>query len=184
MTDPASTATPEVAILGGGCFWCTEAIFLGLHGVQSVQPGYAGGQLKHPSYEQVCTKNTGHVEVVRIEFDSAGLAYRKLLQVFFATHDPTTPGRQGNDVGPQYASVIFWQTHAQREDANQLIQALDAAHYYPAPIVTQVLAPSRFWPAEDYHRNYFAAHPEQAYCQYVIAPKLAKFRQQFPQKKP
>lgn len=169
----------EVAILGGGCFWCVEAVFEDLRGVTSVQPGYSGGHLDNPSYEQVCTKTTGHIEVARIEFDPQVLSYADLLRVFFATHDPTTPGRQGNDVGPQYESAIFWQDDAQRETARAVIAEVEAQGVYDAPIVTKLLAPATFWPAEDYHRHYFATHPEQGYCQFVIAPKVAKFRKQF-----
>jgi peptide-methionine (S)-S-oxide reductase len=179
MNNPSATPSKEVAVLGGGCFWCVEAVFLGLRGVSSVEPGYAGGHVDQPTYEQVCGKNTGHIEVARIEFDPSVLSFRDLLNVFFATHDPTTPGRQGNDVGPQYESAIFWQTEVQRDEALRVIDELQAQKLYDAPFVTQVLAPARFWPAEDYHRNYFALHPEQGYCQFVIAPKVAKFRKQF-----
>jgi peptide-methionine (S)-S-oxide reductase len=177
-TQPSSPAT-EVAVLGGGCFWCVEAVFLDLRGVKSVLPGYAGGHVDNPNYEQVCGKDTGHIEVARIEFDPAVLSFRDLLGVFFATHDPTTPGRQGNDVGPQYESAIFWQTEAQRDQAREVIDDLRAQNIFDAPIVTEILPPAKFWPAEDYHRNYFALHPEQGYCQFVIAPKVAKFRKSF-----
>lgn len=169
----------EVAILGGGCFWCLEAVFTGLAGVVSVLPGYSGGHVASPTYEQVCGKQTGHIEVVRVEFDSAQLLFTDLLRVFFVTHDPTTPGRQGNDIGPQYESAIFWQTESQRQQAEQIITEIEAQKAYGTPIVTRILPPARFWPAEAYHRNYFALHPDQAYCQFVIAPKVAKFRQQF-----
>lgn len=179
MTDIKTAPGHEVAILGGGCFWCVEAVFQDLRGVASVLPGYAGGHVDHPSYEQVCGKQTGHIEVARIEFDPKVLSYSDLLRVFFATHDPTTPGRQGNDVGPQYESAIFWQDETQREQAQAVIAEVDAQRIYDAPIVTKLLAPATFWPAEDYHRNYFNTHPEQGYCQFVIAPKVAKFRKQF-----
>lgn len=169
----------EVAVLGGGCFWCVEAVFADLRGVKSVLPGYAGGHVDNPSYEQVCGKDTGHIEVARIEFDPAELSYSDLLRVFFATHDPTTPGRQGNDIGPQYESAIFWQNESQREQAEAVIAEVEAQKVYDAPIVTKLLAPAHFWQAEDYHSNYFALHPEQGYCQFVIAPKVAKFRKQF-----
>ncbi|ARP96456.1 peptide-methionine (S)-S-oxide reductase MsrA [Bordetella genomosp. 13] len=169
----------EVAVLGGGCFWCVEAVFQDLRGVVSVLPGYAGGHVDNPTYEQVCGKQTGHIEVARVEFDPQVLSYSDLLRVFFATHDPTTPGRQGNDVGPQYESAIFWQDEAQREQAQAVIAEVTAQRIYDAPIVTKLLAPATFWPAEDYHRNYFNSHPEQGYCQFVIAPKVAKFRKQF-----
>ncbi|CAM4386767.1 peptide-methionine (S)-S-oxide reductase MsrA [Bordetella muralis] len=179
MSESTSSPATEVAILGGGCFWCVEAVLEDLRGVVSVLPGYSGGHVDHPSYEQVCGKATGHVEVARVEFDPSVLSYADLLRVFFATHDPTTPGRQGNDVGPQYESSIFWQNEAQRQQAQAVIAEVDAQHIYDAPIVTQLREPATFWPAEDYHRNYFALHPEQGYCQFVIAPKVAKFRKQF-----
>ncbi len=179
MSESPNRPGMEVAVLGGGCFWCVEAVFKDLRGVESVLPGYAGGHVDHPSYQQVCNQDTGHIEVARVEFDPAQLSYADLLRVFFATHDPTTPGRQGNDVGPQYESAVFWQNEAQREQAQAVIAEVDAAHVYDAPIVTKVLAPAKFWPAEDYHRDYFALHPEQGYCQFVIAPKVAKFRKQF-----
>ncbi|HEX7747399.1 MAG TPA: peptide-methionine (S)-S-oxide reductase MsrA [Bordetella sp.] len=169
----------EVAILGGGCFWCVEAVFEKLRGVVSVLPGYAGGHVDNPSYEQVCTKTTGHIEVARVEFDPKELSYSDLLRVFFATHDPTTPGRQGEDVGPQYASHIFWQNESQREQAQAVVAEVDGLHVYDAPIVTKVVPPATFWPAEDYHRNYFELHPDQGYCALVIAPKVAKFRKKF-----
>lgn len=169
----------EVAVLGGGCFWCVEAVFTDLRGVKSVLPGYSGGHVDNPSYEQVCGKDTGHIEVARIEYDPAELSYSDLLRVFFATHDPTTPGRQGNDIGPQYESAIFWQNESQRAQAESVIAEVNDQHVYDAPIVTKLLAAERFWQAEDYHSNYFALHPEQGYCQFVIAPKVAKFRKQF-----
>lgn len=169
----------EVAVLGGGCFWCVEAVFKDLRGVVSVLPGYAGGHVDNPTYEQVCNKDTGHIEVARVEFDPAELSFSDLLRVFFATHDPTTPGRQGNDVGPQYESAIFWQDETQRDQAQAIIDEVNAARIYDAPIVTRLLPPAHFWQAEDYHRDYFALHPDQGYCQFVIAPKVAKFRKQF-----
>ena len=172
-------ASLEIAVLGGGCFWCLEAVFSGLAGVASVLPGYSGGHVASPTYEQVCGKQTGHIEVVRVEFNNAQLLFADLLRIFFATHDPTTPGRQGHDIGPQYESAIFWQTEAQHQQAKQIIAELEAQGVYGAPILTRLLPAARFWPAEDYHRNYFILHPEQAYCQWVIAPKVAKFRQQF-----
>jgi peptide-methionine (S)-S-oxide reductase len=166
-------------VLGGGCFWCAESVFESLRGVVGVLPGYCGGRVDQPSYEQVCTKETGHVEVVRVEFAPAVLSYADVLRVFFATHDPTTRGRQGNDVGPQYESTIFWQNEAQRDEAQAVIAELEAQHVYDAPIVTQLRPAATFWPAEDYHRHYFELHPDQGYCQFVIAPKVAKFRKQF-----
>lgn len=177
-SQPAGAAT-EAAVLGGGCFWCVEAVFKDLRDVTGIEPGYAGGHVEHPTYEQVCGKDTGHIEVARVEFDPAVLSYGDLLRVFFATHDPTTPGRQGNDVGPQYESAIFWQDERQREQAQAVMDELRAQQVFDAPIVTRLLAPAKFWPAEDYHRDYYALHPEQGYCQFVIAPKVAKFRKQF-----
>lgn len=167
----------ETAILGGGCFWCTEGVFKALRGVQSVVPGYCGGHIEHPTYEQVCGKQTGHIEVVKVEFDPSVISYRDLLEVFFLTHDPTTPDRQGADQGPQYASAIFCQDEEQRRQAFELIEEIKPQ--FDTPIVTHVLDSSRFWEAEDYHHDYFALHPEQAYCQMVIAPKLKKFYQRF-----
>jgi len=159
----AAPVEMQSAIFGGGCFWCVEAVFAALHGVHSAQSGYCGGAVDNPSYEQVCTKQTGHIEVVKIDFDPTQISYKDLLEVLFAIHDPTTPGRQGNDVGPQYQSAIFWQDVAQRDDAQAAIVALAA----------------KFWPAEAYHDNYFALHPEQGYCQMVVAPKVQKFRKRF-----
>ncbi|OZI27570.1 peptide-methionine (S)-S-oxide reductase [Bordetella genomosp. 7] len=179
MREQTSPGSSQVAVLGGGCFWCVEAVLQDLRGVISVQPGYCGGHVDHPTYEQVCGKQTGHVEVARVEFDPAQLSYSDLLRVFFATHDPTTPGRQGNDVGPQYESAIFWQNDTQRDEARAVMAEIEAQHVYDAPLVTHLREPATFWPAEDYHRNYFAQHPEQGYCQFVIAPKVAKFRKQF-----
>ena len=169
----------EVAVFGGGCFWCTEAVFQQLRGVRSVMPGYAGGHVDHPSYRQVCEGDTGHVEVVRIEYDPAQIRFTDLLEVFFATHDPTTPDRQGNDVGPQYRSAIFCQDEAQREEAQAYIADLQARGVFEGPIVTELRGADHFWPAENYHRDYFLQHPEQGYCQFVIRPKVAKFRKQF-----
>lgn len=179
MAESLSQPQTQVAILGGGCFWCVEAVLTDLRGVLAVEPGYSGGHVANPSYEQVCGKDTGHVEVARVEFDPATLSYADLLRVFFATHDPTTPGRQGNDVGPQYESTIFWVDQAQRETAQAIIAELGEQQLYPEPIITQLRPLEKFWPAEDYHRNYFALHPEQGYCQFVIAPKVAKFRKQY-----
>jgi peptide-methionine (S)-S-oxide reductase len=169
----------QVAVFGGGCFWCTEAYFSSLQGVVSVKSGYCGGHIDRPTYEQVCTKTTGHIEVVRIEFDPSTITFKSLLEVFFATHDPTTPGRQGNDVGPQYQSAIFCQNEEQKLQAQQYIEALDASGHFAETICTQVLPGAHFWPAEEMHDDYFALHPEQGYCQFVIAPKVQKFKKQF-----
>ncbi len=168
-----------VAIFGGGCFWCTEAVFLGLRGVQSVRSGYCGGHRDHPSYEEVCSGNTGHIEVVKIEFDPAVVSFETLLEVFFATHDPTTPGRQGNDVGPQYQSAVFYQDENQHLSAKRHIEQLNASGEHVSPVCTQLLPAATFWPAEANHDNYFARNPGQGYCAFVIAPKVAKFRQSF-----
>lgn len=167
----------ESAVLGGGCFWCTESVFASLKGVQQVVPGYCGGHVDNPSYEQVCQKTTGHIEVVSVVFDPAVISYETLLQVFFATHDPCTPDRQGNDVGPQYASAIFAQSDAQEETALRVIDQLQP--HFDQPIVTHVRRAQIFWPAERYHLNYFERNPYQGYCSMVIAPKIAKFRKQF-----
>lgn len=167
----------ETIVLGGGCFWCTEGVFKALQGVHSVVPGYCGGHVEHPTYEQVCGKQTGHIEVVKVEFDPSVISYRDLLEVFFLTHDPTTPDRQGADQGPQYASAIFCQNDEQRRQAFEVIEEIKSQ--FDAPIVTHVLDSSTFWEAEAYHHDYFARNPEQAYCQMVIAPKLKKFYQRF-----
>lgn len=164
-------------IVGGGCFWCTEPVFRALPGVRDVQPGYCGGHVAHPTYEQVCRQDTGHIEVVRVDFDPARIDCRTLLEVFFGTHDPTTPDRQGHDVGPQYASVIFYQDDDQRRVAESVRD--DAQAYFDAPICTRIESAGTFWPAESLHREYFERNPEQGYCRAVIAPKMAKFRQRY-----
>jgi peptide-methionine (S)-S-oxide reductase len=169
----------EVATLGGGCFWCTEAVFTELKGVLSVQSGYAGGTVARPSYEQVCTGTTGHAEAVQVTFDPKVLSLHDLLTVFFTTHDPTTLNRQGHDVGTQYRSVVFYQNPEQKATTEQVIRELEAEHLYRKPFVTQVVPFTEFYPAEEYHRDYFARNPERAYCQMVIAPKVAKFRSKF-----
>jgi peptide-methionine (S)-S-oxide reductase len=169
----------ETATLGGGCFWCVEAALKLLEGVRAVTSGYCGGHTANPSYREVCGGDTGHVEVVRVEFDPAAIDYRTLLTVFFAIHDPTTPDRQGNDVGSQYRSAIFCHSAAQETAARTLIAELDAARIWPDPIVTAVLPAPTFWPAEDYHQDYFAHNPAQPYCRAVVAPKVAKLRQRF-----
>lgn len=177
-SQPASQGLAS-AVFGGGCFWCTEAVFKALKGVHAVQSGYCGGQTAHPTYEQVCGKQTGHIEVVKIDFDPAVITYAELLEVFFATHDPTTPGRQGNDVGPQYESAIFFQSQAQQEIATQFVAELDASQQFANPVTTEIRPAEIFWPAEQYHADYFSLHPEQGYCQMVIAPKVSKFKKQF-----
>lgn len=173
-------AGTETAILGGGCFWCLEAVFREVAGVRSVQSGYAGGRLESPSYRQVCAGDSGHAEVVRVEFDPALIDYGTVLEIFFAIHDPTTPDRQGNDVGPQYRSVIFTTTAAQHETAARLVARLNEDDVFGQPVVTEVEAAPVFWPAEAEHHHYFAHHGDEPYCRYVIAPKLAKFRARFP----
>jgi peptide-methionine (S)-S-oxide reductase len=172
--------TGEVATLGGGCFWCLEAVYLGVDGVRAVESGYAGGQTQRPTYEQVCDGVTGHAEVVKVDFDPAKISYREILDIFFAIHDPTQLNRQGNDVGTQYRSVVFTHADAQRETALQAIREIGEQRIYDAQIVTQVLPlDGNYWPAEAYHQNYFAQHPNQGYCSFVVAPKVAKFRQKF-----
>jgi len=177
-TLPASPA-PESAVLGGGCFWCLEAVFDELAGVQSVESGYAGGRTADPSYEEVCSGRTGHAEVVRIKFDPATLSFRELLTVFFTIHDPTTPDRQGNDVGTQYRSVIFCQTPEQRATAAAVIGELSAAGLWKDPIVTEIAGAEPFHEAEGHHQEYFARNERQPYCALVVAPKVAKFRKHF-----
>ena len=169
----------ETAVFGGGCFWCTEAVFKALKGVLSVQSGYCGGTTQHPTYEQVCSKQTGHIEVVKIDFDPTVIQFSELLEVFFATHDPTTPGRQGNDVGPQYQSAIFFQSEQQQMIARQFVAEIESSQRYHNPICTEIRPSETFWPAEQYHADYFSLHPEQGYCQMVIAPKIFKFKKQF-----
>jgi peptide-methionine (S)-S-oxide reductase len=169
----------EQATLGGGCFWCLEAVFVELRGVERVESGYAGGDVADPTYEQVCSGRTGHAEVVRVTFDPAVIAYDDLLRVFFAIHDPTTPNRQGADVGTQYRSIVLYESDAQRQSAESVIAELDAAGIRDDAIVTEVVPLDTFYPAEPYHADYFARNPSQAYCQIVIAPKVAKFRKQF-----
>ena len=169
----------EAALLGGGCFWCLEAAFIQLEGVERVVSGYAGGQTLNPDYSSVCSGDTGHAEVVEVCFDPAVIDYRTLLQAFFAIHDPTTPNRQGNDVGSQYRSVIFTHGTEQEKIARALIAELAAAKIWPAPIITAVSPAQTFWPAEEHHQNYFANNSEQSYCQFVVAPKAAKLRKVF-----
>ena len=169
----------ESATLGGGCFWCLEAVFEGLRGVERVVSGYAGGDVTNPSYQQVCTGSTGHAEVVQVTFDPSVVSFRDLLEVFFGIHDPTTPNRQGMDVGTQYRSVIFYHSPEQRQVAEQAIADLSAAGVWDQPIVTQVLPFSQFYPAEAYHQGYFRNNPGQGYCQAVVSPKVAKFRKHF-----
>jgi peptide-methionine (S)-S-oxide reductase len=169
----------ETATLGGGCFWCTEAVYHQLRGVRSVVSGYCGGDTANPTYKQVCTGTTGHAEVIQITFDPVEISYRNVLEVFFQTHDPTTLNRQGNDVGTQYRSVIFPHNDEQRRIAEEVIRDLGASSHFPRPIVTTIEPFREFYPAEDYHQNYFAENPGQPYCTMVITPKVAKFRKAF-----
>ena len=174
-----SSRKKEVATLGGGCCWCLEPIFKDLTGVEEVVVGYSGGTVPHPSYEQVCTGKTGHAEVVQISFDPGVISFTEILEAFFNMHDPTTPNRQGGDVGPQYRSIIFYHSQGQRENAERVIEDLNASGTWKAPIVTEVVPFKEFYKAEAYHQNYFAKNPRQAYCQVVIAPKVEKFQKQY-----
>lgn len=167
------------ATFGGGCFWCTEAVFRDLRGVSRVVSGYSGGHVESPTYRDVCGGSTGHAEVVRIEFDPEQVSFSELLEVFFTTHDPTTLNRQGNDVGPQYRSVIFCHDEEQFRVARETVAALNASGAYPNPVVTEVSPLTNFFPAEDYHQDYFALHGEEPYCRLVIQPKVKKFRSVF-----
>ncbi|OCB76102.1 peptide-methionine (S)-S-oxide reductase MsrA [Flavobacterium crassostreae] len=173
---------PEVAIFGGGCFWCTEAVFLALKGVQKVVSGYIDGHTENPTYEAVCKGDTGHVEAIEITFDSHQISYLELLQVFFATHDPTTLNRQGNDVGTQYRSAIFYFSMAQKQDATQYIASLEAAAVFENPVVTTIGPATHFYAAEAYHNNYYNQNSSQGYCAYVITPKLQKLQKYFKDK--
>ncbi|HWX10951.1 MAG TPA: peptide-methionine (S)-S-oxide reductase MsrA [Trinickia sp.] len=174
------TEVSETATLGGGCFWCLEAVYLDVEGVNSVESGYAGGTVERPTYEQVCDGDTGHAEVVKVEFDPAKISYREILQIFFSIHDPTQLNRQGNDVGTQYRSVIFTHSDTQRQIALDAMRELEREGIFDRPVVTQVQPlDGNYWPAEAYHQNYFSKHPEQGYCAFVVAPKVAKFRAKF-----
>ncbi|MCY4018289.1 MAG: peptide-methionine (S)-S-oxide reductase MsrA [Chloroflexi bacterium] len=169
----------EIATLGGGCFWCVEAVYSQLTGVESAISGYMGGHVDNPTYEQVCAKTTGHAEVVNVSFDNEIISFQDVLNIFFTIHDPTTLNRQGNDRGPQYRSGIWHHTEEQRQIAEDTIKRLEAEELYPKQFVTEVTPASTFWVAENYHQNYFANNPTQGYCAYVIAPKVAKFRKQY-----
>jgi peptide-methionine (S)-S-oxide reductase len=182
VTLPASQGQKEVATLAGGCFWCLEAIFDNLKGVEDVVSGYSGGTVPNPSYRQVCTGMTGHAEVVQVTFDPSVVTFSEILQVFFTIHDPTTLNRQGADAGTQYRSAIFYHTPQQKADAEQVIGELTAEKVWDDPILTQVKPFSTFYPAEDYHQEYYANNSRQPYCQVVIAPKVAKFRKKFLEK--
>jgi len=170
----------ETITLGGGCFWCLEAVYECVDGVQAVESGYSNGQVQHPTYEQVCEGRTGHAEVVRVQFDNARISLREVLEIFFVIHDPTTLNRQGNDVGTQYRSGIYWHSADQAEVAAEVIAQVQQA--VSAPVVTELQAEDNYWPAEAYHQHYFAQHPGQGYCAFVVAPKVAKFKATFAQR--
>jgi len=176
------TAVPEnkeVATLAGGCFWCLEAVYDEMKGVESVESGYMGGRTPKPTYREVCDGQTGHAEVVRVTFDPAVVSFRELLEVFFVIHDPTTLNRQGNDAGTQYRSAIFYHSPEQKAVAKEVMASLDAAKLWDGPIVTELTPASTFHMAEDYHQEYFARNPAQPYCMFVVAPKVIKFRKEF-----
>ncbi len=180
-TSSGASASPsnEVATLGGGCFWCTEEVFSELQGVLSVMPGYSGGVTVNPTYEEVCEGDTGHAEVVQVVFDPRVLAYEDLLRIFFTVHDPTTLNRQGNDTGTQYRSIIFYHSPEQLLSAERVMKEVEREGIWDDRLVTQVEAFQAFFPAEEYHRNYYKQNPGQAYCRAVIAPKVAKFRKHY-----
>jgi peptide-methionine (S)-S-oxide reductase len=172
-------ASLEVATLAGGCFWCLEAVFREVAGVEHVVSGYTGGAAVNPTYEQVCSSKTGHAEAVQVRFDPLKISYRAILEIFFSIHDPTTLNRQGTDIGTQYRSAIFYHSEQQKTIAEELIAGFNKAHLWNKPIVTQIVPLHTFYPAEDYHQGYFSQHPEQGYCQVIISPKVNKFRQQW-----
>jgi peptide-methionine (S)-S-oxide reductase len=191
MTDPTTTtattatasstsaAQTETIVLGGGCFWCTEAVFDRVRGVVDVESGYSNGQVMHPSYEQVCTGRTGHTEVVKVEFDPAQISLRQILEIFFVVHDPTTLNRQGNDVGTQYRSGIYYTIDAQKKVAEDVIREITESKTYRSPIVTEVKALDNYSTAEAYHQDYFLNNPNQGYCSFVVGPKVEKFQKTF-----
>lgn len=179
MSSEAPAAGVEFATLAGGCFWCLEAVFDEVEGITDVVSGYTGGHTADPDYRQVCSGDSGHAEAVRLTFDPARIAYREILEVFFAIHDPTTPNRQGHDVGTQYRSAIFYHSLRQRTEAEALLAEFAAANAFGAPVVTELAPAGQFHPAEDYHQDYFRNNSQQPYCQLVVAPKLAKFRKLF-----
>ncbi len=183
MTGPEPVGMPsagalEVATLAGGCFWCTEAVFTEVAGVKRIDPGYTGGTVPNPTYADVCTGQTGHAEAVRVTFDPREVSYRDLLVIFLTTHDPTTRNRQGNDVGTQYRSAIFFDSAAQKSTAESVLGEIEKAGVWRKKIVTELVPSAAFYPAEEYHRDYFRRNPERAYCQAIIAPKVAKFRKE------
>jgi peptide-methionine (S)-S-oxide reductase len=174
-----SESNLETATLAAGCFWCVEAVFDDLKGVENVVSGYSGGHSENPTYREVCDGNTGHAEVAEIQFDPSVISFKDILRVFFSVHDPTTLNRQGNDIGSQYRSAIFYRSDEQRRDADEVIKEVTDEGVYDKPIVTEVTPLDKFWPAEDYHQEYFANNPNQPYCQAVVSPKVKKFRQKF-----
>jgi len=181
MSDEPRSISPgkEIAILAGGCFWCLEAVYDQVRGVESVESGYIGGSLDNPTYEAVCGGQTGHAEAVRVTFDPHAIPYQELLHIFFVIHDPTTLNRQGNDIGTQYRSAIFYCNPAQRQAAETVMRTFTDERLYDAPLVTQVVPATTWYRAEAYHQEYFARNPSQGYCQFVVGPKVAKFRKQF-----
>lgn len=169
----------QIAIFAGGCFWCTEPVFSQLKGVSKVISGYIGGHTPHPTYKEICNGDTGHAEAIQMTYDASVITFETLLEIFFVSHDPTTPNRQGNDVGTQYRSAVFCQNTAQKIIAENMIAQLNAEHIWPAPIITQINGAETFYPAEDYHQYYFANNPNQPYCMAVAAPKAAKIRAKY-----
>jgi peptide-methionine (S)-S-oxide reductase len=173
------TSSPQTLVLGGGCFWCTEAVFKDVRGITDVESGYSNGQFQQPSYEQVCTGTTGHNEVVKLEYDPQQITVREILEIFFVIHDPTTLNRQGNDSGTQYRSGIYYTTDAQRDVADDMIRQMSQDKLFGRPVVTEVLPLSNYWAAEEYHQDFFEKNPYQGYCMAVAAPKVDKFRKTF-----
>ena len=179
MSKPSATKKMKMATLASGCFWCSEAVFKIVKGVEKVDPGYSGGSKENPSYEEVSAGKTGHAEAVQLTFDPSVISFREILEIFFGTHDPTTMNRQGPDVGTQYRSVIFYHEEAQKATAESVIAELNKEGIWDKPIVTQVVPFTAFYKAEDYHKDYYAKHPESAYCQQVITPKIVKLQQRY-----
>ena len=173
------TSSLQTIVLGGGCFWCTEAVFVKVRGIADVESGYSNGQTQRPSYEQVCTGMTGHNEVVKLTYDTQQISLRQILEIFFVIHDPTTLNRQGNDTGSQYRSGIYWTTPEQKQIAEDMIRQMTKENLYGKPIVTEVLPMANYWPAEEYHQDFFEKNPYQGYCVAVAGPKVAKFRKSF-----
>jgi peptide-methionine (S)-S-oxide reductase len=173
----------EITTLGGGCFWCLEAVFQEMAGVESIVSGYMGGRVDNPSYQAVCLGGTGHIEVIQVTFDAEKTTFCDILAVFFTIHDPTTRDRQGNDEGPQYRSAIFYHSQEQKQQAAEVMRDLEMAGVYAGRIVTELRPAEHFWPAEDYHQNYYRTNPNQSYCHYVVSPKVKKFREKFAAKR-